>query len=149
MFRNPRAVVKCLVRLPGIYQVVAFVRAKRFVVWGESMLPTILPGERVLVDTLAYRFDRRPEAGDVVLARHPERLSLTMLKRVGGVPGDDVAGRILGEDEYWLVGDAPELSTDSRQLGPVRSGDVVGRAWVVYWPPGAVRRLTAPADASG
>ncbi len=147
MIRNPRAVVKRLIRLPGIYQVVAFVRAKRFVVRGESMLPTILPGERVLVDTLAYRFDRLPEAGDVVLAMHSERPGLAMLKRVGGAPGDDVGGRMLGEDEYWLVGDAPEFSTDSRQLGPVRSGDVVGRAWVVYWPPGAVRRLTA--DASG
>ena len=147
MIWNPRAVVKCLVLLAGVYQVVAFVRAKRFVVWGESMLPTILPGERVLVDTLAYRFGRRPVAGDVVLASHPARPTLTMLKRVGGVPGDEMEGWTLGEDEYWLLGDMPEFSTDSRELGPVGSGDIVGRAWVVYWPPGAVRRLTA--DASG
>ncbi|MFQ5471820.1 MAG: S26 family signal peptidase [Dehalococcoidia bacterium] len=141
MIWNLRAVVKRLVLLPGIYQVVAFAWAKRFVVWGESMVPTILPGERVLVDTLAYRFGRGPAAGDVVLARHPERPNLAMLKRVGGVPGDTVEDQRLGEDEYWLVGDASEFSTDSRQLGPVGSGDIVGRAWVVYWPPGSVRRV--------
>ncbi|MCH8815471.1 MAG: nickel-type superoxide dismutase maturation protease [Chloroflexi bacterium] len=134
MIRNPRAVVKRLILLPGIYQLVAFVRAKRFVVSGESMVPTILPGERVIVDTLAYRFGRRLRAGDVVLARHPERPGLMMLKRVGGIPGNEVGARTLGEDEYWLVGDAPEFSTDSRQLGPVRSGDVIGRAWAVELP---------------
>ena len=143
MIWNPRAIVKRLVLLPGVYQAVAFVRAKRYVVWGESMLPAILPGERVLVDTLAYRFGRRPVTGDIVLVRHPKRSSLAMLKRVGGVPSDEVEGRTLDEGEYWLLGDRPEFSTDSRELGPVGSGDIVGRAWAVYWPPGAVRQLKA------
>ncbi len=133
--------MRSLIRLPVIYQLIAFLRAQRFVVRGESMMPTIFPGERVLVDTLAYRWEP-PRCDDIVLARHPERPGLVMLKRIAAVPVDVVEGRTLGEDDYWLLGDTPEFSTDSRELGPVRRGDVIGRAWWVYWPASAVRRLT-------
>ena len=138
--------MRWLIRFPVIYQMIAFLRARRFVVRGESMMPTILPGERVLVDTLAYRWEP-PQRDDVVLANHPERPWLVMLKRIVAVPDDEVEGRTLGEDEYWLLGDTPEFSTDSRELGPVGRGDLIGRAWWVYWPASAVRRLTT--DESG
>lgn len=129
-----------LIRIPVIYQLMAFLSAKRFVVRGESMMPAILPGERVLVDTLAYRWEL-PQRDDIVLANHPERPGLVMLKRIAAVQDDEVQGRRLNEDEYWLLGDTPEFSTDSRELGPVRKRDLVGRAWWVYWPANAVRRL--------
>jgi signal peptidase I len=107
---------------------------------GESMLPALLPGERVLVDTMAYRLGD-PSARDVVLARHRERPGREMLKRVAGVPGDEIDGRVLGEGEYWLVGDSPEFSTDSRELGAYRREDIAGRAWFVYWSAGEMRRI--------
>jgi signal peptidase I len=124
------------------------------------MYPTLAPGERVLFDRLAYR-QERPRRGDVVLARHPTRRSLKLVKRVAAVPGDritvqgdemrveEAAGQhvpcaaegaaagqvwVLGEDEYFLVGDAPDLSTDARHFGPTSLRDILGRAWVVYWP---------------
>lgn len=132
--------LKRLVRLPGVYHAIAFAVAKRVVVRGESMLPALLPGERVLIDTMAYRVSD-PVVGDVVLARHVERPGLTMLKRVAGAPGGELEGRALADGEYWLLGDSPEFSTDSRELGPFRREDIVGRAWFVFWPAGEMRRI--------
>lgn len=104
------------------------------------MLPALLPGERLVIDTLAYRVGN-PKAGDVVLASHSERPAVEVLKRVVAVPGDEVAGRRLGEGEYWLLGDAPDFSTDSRELGPYRRESIVGRGWFVFWPAGEMRRV--------
>ena len=154
-----------MLRLPFIYPLVAFLRAQRVVIQGWSMYPTLAPGERVLFDALAYRMER-PQKGDVVLARHAARRSLQLVKRVAAVPGDRVrvqgdewrmeeaagadvpapeeggaVGRAwaLAEDEYFLVGDAPDLSTDARHFGPTSRRDILGRAWVVYWPPRHMR----------
>ena len=44
-----------LVRLPGVYHALAFLLARRAVVRGPSMYPTLAPGEYVLFDGLAYR----------------------------------------------------------------------------------------------
>lgn len=50
----------------------------------------------------------------------------------------------LGPDEVFLLGDNSTESRDSRQWGPVRLADVVGRPIAVVWPPSRVRRLAAP-----
>ena len=47
----------------------------------------------------------------------------------------------LGDDEYFLLGDAWEFSTDSRSFGPVPRSAIVGRAWLVYRPVSRWRRL--------
>lgn len=88
------------------------------------MLPALRPGERVLFDRLAYVFEG-PRVGDVVLARHAGRSGVRMIKRVA---------EVIGEGELVLLGDNADESTDSRTLGAFRRGDIVGRAWVVYWP---------------
>lgn len=156
--------LKLLARLPAVYPLLAFLTARRVIVRGWSMHPTLSPGERVLFDRLAYRLGP-PARGDVVLARHSARPGRRMVKRVAALPGDTVAvdggrcwvngtpaagepadgdpppGRPLGDGEYLLLGDAAEFSTDSRELGPVSRGAIEGRAWLVYWPPRAMRRL--------
>ena len=117
--------------VPGAYTLIALLAARRIVVRGDSMYPALRPGERVLFDRLAYRIDD-PQPGEVVLARHPARPGVRFLKRVAAVHADG---------EYWLLGDNPDASTDSRQLGAFRRGDIVARAWWVYWPPDLMRRL--------
>jgi signal peptidase I len=160
---------RTILRPPLLYLLIAFLFARHFtrrvVVRGWSMYPTLAPGERVLFDALTYRL-RHPRRGDVVLAKHPTRPSMKLLKRVAAVPGDRVTAQgddwrveetsgqgvlssegaavpgaqvwTLGEDEYFLLGDAPDLSTDARHFGAVSGRDILARAWLVYWP---LRRL--------
>lgn len=150
--------------LAALQAVPAFLLARRALVRGWSMYPTLAPGERVLFDRLAYR-RRRPQRGDVVLAIHPAQPSIRIVKRVAALPGQRVAVRegglwvdgqlcgeavpeaedgnewSLGEDEYFLLGDAPGLSTDARHFGPVRRRQILARAWLVYWPPARLRAV--------
>ena len=146
----------------------ALVTAIRVVVDGWSMYPTLAPGEYVLFDRLPYRREA-PGRGDVALARGILGNGRSIIKRVAGVPGDEVLlewGAItingvppegapasealnshesgewrLGADEYFLLGDAPEYSTDSRAFGPVPRSAIVARAWLVYRPVSRWRRL--------
>ena len=120
-------------RVPGVYGTLAFFVARRITVRGRSMAPALLPSERLLIDRLAY-VRNRPRANDVVWVLHPSRPELRMLKRLAGVPGDTFCGRTLKRGEYWVLGDNAEESTDSRVFGPVRRRDLLGRAWVRYWP---------------
>ena len=133
-----------LLQLPGVYQALAFLLARRVVVRGPSMFPTLAPGEYVLFDRLAYRRGP-PLRGDVVLASHPQRPGTRIIKRVAGAPGEQVTvGErtwTLGEGEWLLLGDAPDFSTDGRDFGPVSREAIRARAWFVYWPPGKARRL--------
>lgn len=87
----------------------------KFTVQEESMLPTLKPGDNVLV----WRFGRT-KPGDIVVANilNPEGLSAMglVIKRVEKIEGD----------QYFLVGDNPEKSTDSRQFGWVPRSQIIG-----------------------
>src|SRR3972149_1645536 len=146
---------RILLRLPGVYQALAFLTARRAVVRGPTMSPTLAPGEYVLFDRLAYRRGA-PRRGDVVLASHPQRPGTRIIKRVAGAPGETVVvgGRTwtLGEGEWLLLGAGARFSTDrggvrpclrpaGRGWGPVGRESIQARAWIVYWPPGKVRRV--------
>ncbi|HEX6474732.1 MAG TPA: nickel-type superoxide dismutase maturation protease [Candidatus Limnocylindria bacterium] len=101
-------------------------------VTGRSMAPTLLPGDRLLVEALTYR-RRRPRAGEIVLAHDPRRPDRELVKRIGRV--DPSSG---GAE---LVGDAPDASTDSRTFGPVALEGLRWRAVARYWPPQRIARL--------
>ena len=128
-----RFLLRVASRVPGVYATLAFFVARRITVRGRSMAPALLPGERLLFDRLAYVGDR-PRAGDVVLVAHPLRPELHIVKRLAGVPGDTLGAHTLGRAEYWVLGDNADESTDSREFGPVRRRDLLGRAWVRHWP---------------
>lgn len=105
-------------------------RPFRVEISGGSMRPSLEPGEWALA-VATSRFGR----GDVVVVEHPERHGFEVVKRVAAVPGDVAPnGVTLGADEYWVEGDSPDASTDSRAFGPVHRRDVKARVRLVYWP---------------
>jgi signal peptidase I len=111
----------------------AFLRWKpvRVEIAGGSMRPELEHGDWTLAVAA-----RRLRRGDVVVVEHPRRPGFEMVKRLVGVPGDRTPeGAVLGEAEFWVEGDTPEESTDSRAFGPVRREHVKATVRLVYWPP--------------
>jgi nickel-type superoxide dismutase maturation protease len=92
----------------------------------RSMEPALRPGDWLLV-----RRTRRIRPGQIVLARHPGRPEMLILKRV--------ARRADGG--WWLESDNPDAgAVDSRRFGPVPGSLIEGRVLFRYWRP-------APAEA--
>jgi len=101
---------------------------------GSSMEPTLIPGDRLLVESHSY-VSRAPRPGEVVLAADPRQLDRELIKRVASI--DEVAS------SAKLRGDAPEASTDSREFGAVPLSTIQWRAVFRYWPPQRAGRLEA------
>ena len=100
------------------------------------MVPTLLPGEWALAVSR-----RRYRRGAVVVVEHPGRPGYEIVKRLVAGPGDRIADRTLGADEYWVEGDRPDASTDSRHFGPVRGEHLKAAVLLVYWPRDRRRRV--------
>ena len=92
---------------------------RRVEVVGDSMLPTLLPGDRLLVLRPA-----QVRLGDLVAVADPRLAGRTLVKRV--------AAR--GPEGVTVLGDNPAASTDSRALGLLSPGAVRGRAVYRYFP---------------
>ena len=114
------------------------------------MLPTIAPGDWLLVDPTVRVWPRR---GSVVVVREPDSGELA-LKRVAAVPGDRVpfgdGYLVLAEDEAWVATDATtEVAAaagvgeprDSRRYGPVPLELLVARALFRYAPRERIGRI--------
>jgi inner membrane protease subunit 1 len=100
------------------------------------MVPTLMPGDWALAVT---RRSFRP--GDVVVVEHPGRPGYEIVKRLVAGPGKRAGERLLGDDEYWIEGDRPDASTDSRHFGPVRLEHLKAKVVAVYWPKERRRRI--------
>ena len=135
-----------------------------FYIPSESMVPTLLVGDRVFVNKFVYRF-WEPERGDIIVFRSVEGEEEDLIKRVIGAPGDRVAvingvlhvngepqeesyvrdGRPLeegvysrtnlSEGEVFAMGDNRSNSRDSRFFGPVPIENIEGEAFFRFWPP--------------
>jgi nickel-type superoxide dismutase maturation protease len=107
-------------------------RPFRVEIQGNSMAPALQPGDWAIATRA-----RRLAPGDVVVLAHPLKPELELVKRVLGGPGDHALqeGRPLGPDQWFVVGDNHETSTDSRSFGPVSRRAITGRVRLVYWPP--------------
>ena len=92
----------------------------RFRVEDESMRPALEPGDYVLVNRWAYRF-QPPKRGDLVVVRDPEASERFLVKRVSDATGPT---------EVQLAGDNRIASRDSRAFGPVPLERIVGKVWI-------------------
>ncbi len=108
---------------------------RRYVVEGRSMLRAFAPGDRLVVEGFSYQF-RAPRIGEVVVVRQTATEGRLDLKRIAAGPGAEVTVRgepdFLGKDEWYVLGDNLDESTDSRELGPVKTSDIAGRVWFRY-----------------
>lgn len=133
-----------------------------YVVDGESMLPTLHHGDRLLVNRLVYRLGE-PEAGEIVVLQDPQDPRRQLIKRVIAVAGETVEvrnqvvfvdGKPLAEDYtnpmsvhvadmhpqqvpagyVFVMGDNRGGSLDSRILGPIPINKIVGKAFFLFWP---------------
>lgn len=98
-------------------------------VYNPSMLPTLRPGDRLVV-----KYGSRVRPGAVVLLRHPLQHDLLIVKRA-------VERRSGG---WWVVGDNPQVRNDSREFGAVPDDLMVARAWVRLRPPRGPQRSLPP-----
>ncbi|NOX63116.1 MAG: signal peptidase I [Chloroflexi bacterium] len=134
---------------------------QNFIVEGNSMLNTLLPGERVIVSRIHYIIGE-PQRGDVIVFQYPRDPSRDFVKRIIGMPGETIAIRngqvfvngqalppetyvtnpsldemsplTLNKDEYFVMGDNRGGSSDSRSWGPLQSRFIIGKAWLIYFP---------------
>ncbi len=78
-------------RLPELLPLVR-TRSQIYQIPSQSMEPTLLPGDHVIVHQVAYQA-AEPQQGDVVVYRYPDENGKRFLHRVIGLPGDQIAIR--------------------------------------------------------
>lgn len=140
-----------------------------YMVEGPSMRPTLVNGERLVVNKFIYRW-QQPGKGDVVVFRYPRDPSRDFIKRVIATAGDTIEirdGRVfvngqqlseayileksrgsypvstVPEGTIFVMGDNRNNSEDSRftDVGFVPLHLLKGKAILVFWPVGNFRML--------
>jgi signal peptidase I len=157
--RNLADILETLVLSVLLFVSINLVSA-RIRVDGASMEPTLVSGEYVVVDRVSYRLGS-PQRGDIIIFHYPLNPKEEYIKRVIGLPGDEVEvknnavyvnGQLLDESylkittdyagtwrvpesRLFVLGDNRNNSSDSHDWGTVPMDYVVGKAILVYWPP--------------
>ena len=134
-----------------------------------SMEPTLQPGYLLIVNKLAYKLGE-PKHGDIVVFHYMGDNNEDYIKRVIGLPGDEVKienGTVyvngialnepyiaafpaysgtwkVPEGSLFVLGDNRNNSSDSHQWGFVDLDDVVGKAVFIYYPFDVIGSLVIP-----
>jgi len=132
----------------------------RFQVRGSSMESTLHDGQYLIISKLNY-WVHPPERGDIIVFHPPNNPADDYIKRVVGLPGEQIEIRdgviwvggelleepyianrgfysgawTLGDGEHFVLGDNRGNSSDSHSWGVLPQGNIVGKAWLCYWPP--------------
>lgn len=157
-------IVYILIVICATYLIVTYV-GQRTKVSGDSMQATLYDGDNLIVDKISYRF-RDPKRFEIVVFPYRYTKDTYYIKRIIGLPGETVqikdgyvyingelleenyglevmisAGNAsepitLGEDEYFVLGDNRNHSSDSRDssVGVLHRDELIGRAWIRIWP---------------
>ena len=129
-----------------------------------SMIPIVQPGDRLIVNRLAYLFEE-PQRGDIVMFIYPDNEKDNYLKRIIGLPGEKVEirdGLVYINDSkkplsepylndppngdfgpynvpegcYFMLGDNRDISQDARYWKNkyVKKEKIVGKVLFRYYP---------------
>ncbi len=131
--------------------------AQPFIVSGASMDPTFKDRDYLIVDELSYHL-RSPARGEVVVFHPPQNEKTYYIKRIIGLPGETLTikdsvisitkndttfnidetyitdrttpnmEKTLGAEEYFVMGDNRDASSDSRAWGTLPENHIKGRA---------------------
>lgn len=174
-----REFIDLIVLVGAIYALVNLATV-RFIVQGPSMESTFHNDQFLIVSRANYLLGE-PERGDIVVFHYPGNQEEDYIKRLIGLPGDTVEFRqqqvyvnselldepyikepcdpdkcpdavyAMGEDEYFMMGDNRNRSSDSRAFESserrVKREHIVGEVIIRYWPPadwGMVSRIGSP-----
>ncbi len=143
---------------------------RSFYIPSESMVPTLLVNDYILVNKFVYHFTT-PSRGEIIVFHppHVESPSDTdFIKRVIAVENDvveinngilylngiaipepfinerpvnDFGPFRIPRGHIFMMGDNRNNSDDSRFWGPLPLKNVVGKAEVIFWPPSRIRVL--------
>lgn len=85
-----------------------------------------LPGETVQIDELGNIYIN----GEILAENYGREI---IRPETVGIAGKPI---VLGEDEYFVMGDNRNSSMDSRTeiVGNIKREDIIGRAWLRIWP---------------
>ncbi|MCJ7472046.1 MAG: signal peptidase I [Actinobacteria bacterium] len=135
-----------------------------FIVPTPSMEPTLMVGDKVIINKLSYNFTD-VERGDIIAFHSPIEENKELVKRAIAVEGDEISltseGEIfingerldedylpgeqdikylnqeitVGQDEVFVMGDNRNNSFDSRFFGNISEDRIFGEFVIIYWPP--------------